>query len=198
MADHPFDKPKEISVRVGVAIRKTPGVTRWAKWSWKVSALTLGEPPQHIKIGDVLYYDGTSQDIFSGVLTLTLHRKETEAYKVALAADPPRAFVICRPDEADLSGPPRPFHVTASAYEAQDYADSSGDIVEPVQMSEALTAWIQEFVDAHHIEEAFVKRRRDRERIDLTEDGKGDARIRQTADVFRAPGALKARKRTLQ
>ena len=31
------------------------------------------------------------------------------------------------------------------------------------------------------------ERKRDRKRVDLSEDGKGDARIRQTSDVFRAP-----------
>ena len=60
-------------------------------------------------------------------------------------------------------------------------------------MSEGLTAWIRDFCDVHFHEEPFIKRRRDKKRVDLTEDGIGDARIRQTADVYRAPGATKTR-----
>ena len=39
--------------------------------------------------------------------------------------------------------------------------------------------------------DSFVKRKRDRKRIDVREDGIGDARIRQTADVYRAPSQTK-------
>ena len=39
----------------------------------------------------------------------------------------------------------------------------------------------------------FIKRKRDKKRIDLREDGKGDERIRQVADVYRAPASAKRR-----
>jgi hypothetical protein len=58
-------------------------------------------------------------------------------------------------------------------------------------MPDGLIAWVREFVEEHHVDEAFKKRRRDRVATDLTEDGRGDARIRQDADVYRAPAALK-------
>ena len=77
--------------------------------------------------------------------------------------------------------------VTASPYEAQDYADSGEEIVEKVPMPPGLVAWVRDFVERHHVEEEFVKRKRDRKRIDLVEDGVGDARIHQDADVYRAP-----------
>ncbi|MDE0408553.1 MAG: DUF3305 domain-containing protein, partial [Alphaproteobacteria bacterium] len=40
--------------------------------------------------------------------------------------------------------------------------------------------------------EPFVKRQRDRRRVDLAEDGKGDPRIRQMSDVYRAPRRAEA------
>ena len=42
-------------------------------------------------------------------------------------------------------------------------------------------------MESHYEEEAFVKRRRKNARVDQAEDGIGDARIRQTSDVYRAP-----------
>ena len=63
-------------------------------------------------------------------------------------------------------------------------------------MPPALLAWVQNFVEMFHEEEEFIKRKRDRQRIDQKEDGIGDARIAQTADVYRAPTL--ARKERLQ
>ncbi len=54
-------------------------------------------------------------------------------------------------------------------------------------MPEGLVAWVRDFVLKHHEHEEFIKRRRDKKRVDLNEDGKGDPRIRQTSDVYRAP-----------
>ena len=79
------------------------------------------------------------------------------------------------------------FAVTASAFEAQDYLDTSEDIVEAVPMPPSLIAWLSDFVGRHHKEEKFVKRRRDRVDTELVEDGRGDARVRQEADVYRSP-----------
>ena len=45
----------------------------------------------------------------------------------------------------------------------------------------------RKFVDNYYEEEAFVKRRRDKTRVDRVDDGIGDARIRQASDVYRAP-----------
>jgi hypothetical protein len=47
--------------------------------------------------------------------------------------------------------------------------------------------WITDFVEQHHTEEAFIKRRRDREKTDGMQDGIGDRRIAQATDVYRAP-----------
>ena len=77
--------------------------------------------------------------------------------------------------------------VTASPYEAQDFCDTGEEIVEPVAIPAGLVAWMRDFVDRHHVEEEFHKRRRDRLRVDRVQDGIGDPRIRQTADVYRSP-----------
>ncbi|MGB3313720.1 MAG: DUF3305 domain-containing protein, partial [Albidovulum sp.] len=71
--------------------------------------------------------------------------------------------------------------------EGQDYLDSGDGMVERVTMPEGMVAWLADFVRRHHVEEPFIKRKRDKKRVDLVEDGKGDARIRQLSDVFRAP-----------
>ena len=170
---------------VGVVIRRMPGVTRWAAHSWRVVALLPGAGPAS---GCVLRREGEMVEIHAATLTLSLWRADAEAYRVALSARAPSLFVVSRRGVGP-GAEPRPVLVTASPYEAQDYADSGEEVVEPVAMTPGLAAWIRDFCDEHHEAEAFHKRRRDEARVDLQADGVGDARIRQPADVYRAPGA---------
>ena len=118
---------------------------------------------------------------------------DVEAYRVGLAARTPAVYVVMRRTaEADA---PRELEVvlaTASPYEAQDYMDSGEEIVDQAPMPEGLAAVVRGFIERHHEEEPFVKRRRDKRRVDLAEDGRGDPRIRQLSDVYRAPRRMEA------
>lgn len=174
-----------ISMPIGVVVRRTPGVTRWAKWAWRAVAVLPGAPPADWV---EMRREGEAVEFHAGTVDIELWRTDTEAYLVALSNDPPSVYVVLRPSEDDETD--HEFElvtVTASPYEAQDYCDTGEEIVEPVAMPPGLIAWIRDFVDRHHVDKEFVKRRRDRVRIDRTEDGIGDPRVRQTADVYRAP-----------
>ncbi|MEL6578087.1 MAG: DUF3305 domain-containing protein [Pseudomonadota bacterium] len=184
------------TIPLGIVLSRRPGVTRWAAWSWRPTAVLPGAGPAAARAGDwqVLREDENgATDFHAATLPLTLHRAETEAYRVALSNDPPILYVVLRPNEGDEGGRPYlPFLATASPFEAQDYADSGEELVEPVEMTPALIAWVSSFVDRHHKDEVFKKRRRDRVRVEASEDGRGDARIRQTADVYRSPASRRA------
>ena len=173
----------DITLPIGVVIRQSPGVTRWAKYAWKAVAVIPGAGPADWKL---LRREGEVADYHAATLTLPLWRTDTEAYRQALTAEPPTIYVVLRRDDAHVSGLSVAF-VTASAYEAQDYCDGSEDIVEAVPMPAGLVALVRDFVEVHHVEEVFVKRRRDRVCVDLDEAGIGDPRIRQAADIYRAP-----------
>lgn len=173
---------KSVSLPLGIVIRRMPGVTRWARHVWKAVAVLPGAGEACWK---ELRREGEAVEYHAATLTLELFRTETEAYLHALSAKVPSLYVVMRESQSD-----RPLDmvlVTASPYEAQDYADTGEELVEKVPMTEGLAAWIREFVERHHEDEVFVKRRRDKKRVDLKEDGIGDARIRQIADVYRAP-----------
>ena len=173
------------TIRMGVVIRKQPGVTRWAKWVWRAVAVLPGAADADWR---EMRRDGEAVEYHAATLDLEVHRKETEGYRVSLSNDPPSVYVILRPSEdPDDEQEFEVFRVTASAFEAQDYLDSGEEIVEPVPMPAQLIAWLTSFVEVHHVDEAFHKRKRRRWKDDLVEDGKGDARIRQEADVYRSP-----------
>lgn len=174
---------------VGIVVRRTPGVTRWAKWAWKVVAVLPGAGPANWR---ELRREGDAVEYHAATLNLDLWSTDTEAYQVALAAKTPGVVVVLQQDaSADSDLPWKVTHVTASPYEGQDYMDSGEGLIEQVPMPLTLIKWVHDFVLEHHVEEPFVKRKRDKKRVDLVEDGKGDARIRQLSDVFRSPGSLR-------
>lgn len=179
------------SIEVGVVIRRMPGVTRWAKWSWRAVAVLPGAQPAHWRELRREEIDGREAvEFHAATCKVEVHRAETEAYRVALSDEPPSCWVILRRSEkADDPHELTVFGVTVSPYEAQDYADSGEEIVERVAMPPAMVAWLADFVALHHEDTPFVKRKRDVARVDQVEDGRGDARIRQASDVFRAPGS---------
>lgn len=168
---------------LGVVIRRMPGVTRWARHVWKAVAVLPGAGEADWK---ELRREGDAVEYHAATLTLELYRTDTEAYLQGLSAEVPAIYVVMR-DAEEGDAPLDITLVTASPFEAQDYADTGEEQVEKVPMPEGLIAWVRDFAEAHHEEEVFVKRKRDKKRIDLKEDGIGDARIRQVADVYRAP-----------
>lgn len=174
---------REITMPVGVVVRQRPGVTRWAAHSWKAVGVLPGAGPGGWR---ELRRDGEVVEFHAGTANLVLHRAETEAYLVALNSNPPVVWAVME----HVNGPterPELVKVTASAYEAQDHTDNGEDVVEAVPMPDGLIAWISDFVQRHHRDEEFVKRKRRPHLEDRKEDGIGDARIRQTADVYRSP-----------
>ena len=184
-----------LTMPLGVVLRRQPGVTRWARWIWRVAAVLPGAAPADWR---ELRREGAAVEYHAQTLALELHRAETEGYRVALSNDPPCVYVVLREtegeDEADAA-PLRVHCVTASPFEAQDYGDSGEELVEPVPMPPALIAWVQRFVDAHHVDQPFRKRRRDEAATGAPEDGRGDPRIRDAADVYLSPAAMKRRGR---
>jgi hypothetical protein len=181
---------KTAELQVGVVIRKQPGVTRWAKWVWNAVAVLPGAGPADWR---EIRREGEAVEYHAATLTMEVHRDEAEGYLVALTNNPPCVYVVLRPSEdPEAEHEVEVFLVTASAFEAQDYNDSGEEIVEAVPMPASLIGWLSDFVGRHHKEEKFVKRRRDRVDIEKSEDGRGDARIRQEADVYRSPSGSRA------
>jgi hypothetical protein len=174
-----------VTIPVGVVIRRLPGVTRWAKWSWRVVAVLPGAPEAEWV---EMRREGDSVEYHAATVGMDLWRTDTEAYQTALNTDDPSVYVVLRTDTDAPEGRELVVHlVTASPYDAQDYTDSGEEIVERVPMPPQLIAFVRDFIAAHHEDEVFVKRRRDKHRVDIVEDGKGDARISQLSDVYRAP-----------
>ncbi len=176
-------------LKVGAVVRRSPGVTRWVSEIWKPVAVIPGAPEAFWK---EMVREGEVVDYHAGTVTMELFRADVEGYLVSLNMAVPSVWIILDRDVTSQSPSGLVVStVTASAHEALDALDSGESIVEAVPIPESLAAWIKEFIDMHYIEEPFKKRRRNEVRIDGVEDAKGDPRIRQESDVFRAPANIK-------
>lgn len=177
---------RSASIPLGVVIRRQPGVTRWAKWVWRVVAVLPGAPSGAWR---ELRREGEAVEYHAATLPLVLYRTDTEAYRVALSGEPPSVYVTLR--AAEHATPERPYDVckvTVAPYETQLGLDSGEEILERVPMPPLLVDWVAAFVARHHREEAFIKRQRSPRTEGEAADGRGDARIRQPGDVYRSPG----------
>jgi hypothetical protein len=186
------ETPKDLSVPVGVVLRRRPGVTRWAKWSWSAVAVLPNAGPGGFR---VLRQDGDITDFHAATVPMELHHTETEGYRTSLMMKPPSVFVVL--DKGPNAGNEHGLAVhavTASAALGLDWQDSDEMIVEPVAMPDVLVELVRDFCEAHFKDTPFIKRKRDRKDIDLVEDGIGDSRIRQVADVYRSPASLKGKR----
>ena len=159
-------KNREVAIPLGIVVEKRKSAHPWGDWIWKPVAVFMnaveGACWVEMMRGDdyVRYHAAT--------LPLTLHRKETEALRLNLMLEEPEIYVVLQENDDSASAFPYvPHLVTASSYDAQDYQDAGDDIIEKVAMPEEVAALIQAFVEEHHIEEEFKKRKRDR--VDLEE-----------------------------
>ncbi|MEZ5933443.1 MAG: DUF3305 domain-containing protein [Alphaproteobacteria bacterium] len=164
---------RQLSMPVGIVVERRELDNRWQKVAWKPIGVLPGAPVI-AESRRLLSGDGWAH-YHMATLTLDLHRAETIAYKTNLNDNPPRLYVVLRPvDDPGAREEVRPFLVTASPFEAQDYLDSGDEIVEGVTMPDAVIAWITAFCDHHHVDEPFKKRKR---RPHGAEDGGMGARV---------------------
>ena len=159
---------KQETLPLGVVLERRRSDHPWADHTWHPVAVLPGAPPCDPK-GDwtVLREEEGVTRYHAGTLPLDLFPRETEGYKVNLSQVPPRLFVVLRSGEdADSAHEVVPFLVTVCPYEAQDYLDSGEELVEAVTMPPDVAAFVQAYVDQHHVDEPFYKRKRTPHRDD--------------------------------
>jgi hypothetical protein len=152
---------KELSIPLGVVVERREIDNPWQKWSWSPVAVIPGA--RAVEGWVELARDRLSVRYHAATLPLVIHRSETEAYRLNLSNERPVVYVVLAPNlQPDAEHDYQPVSVTVSPYEAQDSLDSGEEIVEGVTMPDGMIAWVQAFIDAHHVDEPFKKRKRRR------------------------------------
>jgi hypothetical protein len=141
--------PRE-TLRVAVVGVSRPPANRWAKRA-VVPAALLANPPC-LEPGTVMSEQGEARVVYMGDHAVLLHSGETRNYVDNLAAARPSLWVVTDGGIVRL--------VTADPYEGEALAGDTGLVVESLAMPEAIADRIRSFVDAHHVHEVFIKRKR--------------------------------------
>jgi Protein of unknown function (DUF3305) len=149
--------PLEI-ISVGVVVERTKGTSAWADYLWRVSAVLAGVPdtPLWSKLSD----DGERTTFYAGAVEIELHRTETTNYRDNLATGEPLLWVVLR--KTDSEPPYNVFAVLADPAEGEAMTEAGSDLVDTVAMPEPVQEALGAFIQAHHVEREFVKRKRDR------------------------------------
>jgi hypothetical protein len=148
-----------VSIPVGVVVERRKGTSPWPEVQWSPASVLTGIPdtPSWTPLTD----NGERATFYAGATEIELHRTETGNYRNNLMTDVPVLWVVLEPTNVDP--PCRLAIVTADPAEAEAVAGlGNGEIVETVPMPPAIEVAIAAFVAEHHVERAFVKRRRDR------------------------------------
>jgi hypothetical protein len=173
---------RRISMALGVVVERRELDNRWQRWAWKAVAVIPGAPP--IEAWRELMRGDRFVRWHAATMPLVLHRIETEAYRVNLSGRSPAIYVVLRkvePSERTAGNDVAPFVVTASPYDAEGYMEGD-DLVEAVPIPDGLIAWVQAFIDRHHVDQPFVKRKRKRAKAEAPG-------TESPADDLPAPGA---------
>lgn len=170
----------DATMQVGVIVERREIDNPWQDHVWAPVAVLPAAPPcddwQLVDRGE-----GWAR-YFAATLPLELFRGETEAYRVNLSGDFPSVWVHLRDTTFDDAAirEVEPFLVTASPFEAEEYLEGGEDIIGRVPMPDDMIAWVQSFIDQHHIEQPFVKRRR---RDHKTEQIESDPFVRHPSEI---------------
>ncbi len=162
------------SLQLGVVVERRDSQSRWEDYDWYAVGVIPGAAP--VDDMRMLCAGPGWVQFHAATLELELFRKETEGYKVNLSGDKPAVYVVLRRGEEADEPDVVPFCVTVCPYEAQDYLDSADDLVEGVAMPEPVIAFVRDFIEQHHVDEPFVKRKQKRHK---PRDGLGPARARR-------------------
>ncbi len=144
----------EASYEIGIILARRQSENTWAPITWRPVAALAAAPPLEAGAfisdaeGEALYYGGAH--------TLSFHNSETAHYRDNLQSGRASIWVaITIVDEL-----PSVNMVTVDPYEGEALAEIYGAGLDAVPMPAAVQDALSRFVAEHHVERAFVKRKR--------------------------------------
>ena len=196
MDDQISASTRHVLYAVRVIVERQPLDNPWVSHKWAVHDLIpldisagLGALPSGDIILQPLHADSSELDLYMADIRIDLHHAEAEAYAENLQSSDPAIYVVLRrtedvdADEEEDSkngqdcADVRLFDVSLSPYNIQDYEDCGEDQIEKLPLQGPIAQFVEAFVEQHFTPEVFVKRKRDKARIDADTQRGGDARL---------------------
>ncbi|HUL90402.1 MAG TPA: DUF3305 domain-containing protein [Pseudolabrys sp.] len=150
--------PPFASIPVGVVVERSKSASQWAEFYWRPVSVLAGVP--ETAPWTKLREHGEHATFYAGSAEIKLYRTETSNYRDNLALTSPLLWVILQPVERDP-----PFElltVTADPAEGEAMTEAGVNLVDTVPMPMPMQEAIAAFIAEHHVDQVFVKRKRDR------------------------------------
>ena len=145
-------------IPVGVVVERRKAESPWIDFTWRPVTALPGAPAAEPWTQLSAYGDVAS--FYAGAAEVALYRTETAHYRDNLASGSPALWVALRP--SDTEPPFDLVAVTADPAEGEGFTQNGDHLVEPVPMPESVREIVEAFVAEQHVEQPFVKRKRDR------------------------------------
>lgn len=142
---------------IGVVVERRATDNPWIDYVWLPSAILPGAPP--VAAWTVLSEEGGLRQVYAGPHSISFHHVDTAHYRDNLASGAPKIWVSLR--RVDGEPPVSVLGVTADPAEGEAFTEAGDDIVEAVPMPPEIARRLAAFIEAHHVERNFYKRRRD-------------------------------------
>ena len=191
---------------VKIIIERQPIDNIWQSHRWVIHDLV----PLNLRAGDGLppsndiHFERLRQvksgkeslSLFIAEASLDLHGAEAEAYADNLASAEPSIYAVFRKneDDDDNSDEEVDIHlaeISLSPYNIQDYEDCGEDQVEKLPLHGPIADFVKDFVDVHFKPEPFIKRKRDKARVERDQMGQADPRLKTQGNAFKIPSNKK-------
>lgn len=141
-------------------VANTGPAARWQAWRWELADVVMNQPGFGSE-PRLLYQNESTQQWLHAGYKLELFTDDAEGYYLNVSTDQPSFFVLWRMEEqASVADDPiaRPTVVSLSYYDAGRWLDAQ-EQVEQVRAPADVVAWLQAFVDEHHVVEAKRRKR---------------------------------------
>lgn len=146
--------PQQV-LRVSVLAARRPPVTRWGNAALRPCAVLPQEPA--VAQNTLLTSDGGMETWYLGGRDMVLYSGDTSHHKDNLLSGRPSIWVTIRGNDPATA---EVINVTADPYEGEGYASDLDLIVEAVPMPISIRQVVKDFVEGHHVEMPFKKRKR--------------------------------------
>ncbi len=143
---------------VGVIVERRTLKGPWADFAWAPVAVLAGVPAT--QPWTILTATDDAIRYYAGSLELELFSTDTAMYRDNLATGAPKLWAVLA--ESDSEPGVALKSVTPDPSEGEALTEPGSVIVEQVSMPPEIAERIAAFVAAHHVEQQFFKRKRDR------------------------------------
>jgi len=146
------------TLEVGVVVERRRLQSRWADHAWAPVAVLPGAPAA--APWTVLGEMPDMTRFYAGPFELGFFSSDTATYRDNLASGRPSIWVSLQVTDGAPGVAVQA--VTADPAEGEALTESGASIVEALPMPPEIAARLAAFVEAHHVERQFFKRKRDR------------------------------------